>query len=81
MPAILDRILRAGEGRVLKELTKVAEAVNSHEPNISRLSDDELREMTPKFRERLAAGETLNDVMPEAFAVVREAERQRLAVT
>lgn len=78
MPAILDRILRAGEGRVLRDLSKVVTAVNSHEAAISQLSDDELRGMTATFKERLANGASLDDLLPEAFAVVREAATRTL---
>jgi len=76
--AIFDRILRAGEGRTLKQLSKLVVQVNSHESKISALSDDELRAMTQIFRDRLAADETLDDLLPEAFAVVREAARRTL---
>ena len=66
--SILDRILRAGEGRILKELAKIAEVVNSFEPKISALSDAELAAKTSEFKNRLADGETLDDLLPEAFA-------------
>jgi len=78
MPAFLDRILRAGEGRVLRDLSKVVTAVNSHENYISSLSDDELRNMTAIFKERINKGETLDNLLPEAFAVVREAAKRTL---
>jgi preprotein translocase subunit SecA len=78
MPAFLDRILRAGEGRTLRELGKVVTLVNSHEVEISVLSDEALRGMTGKFKERLGNGETLDDLLPEAFAVVREAAKRTL---
>ena len=78
MPAFLDRILRAGEGRVLRDLNKVVIAVNSHENKISSLSDEELRNMTDTFKQRLEKGETLDDLLPEAFAVVREAAKRTL---
>jgi preprotein translocase subunit SecA len=78
MPAFLDRILRAGEGRVLRDLSKVVSAVNSHEAEISALSDDALRAMTDAFKARLAHGETLDDILPEAFSVVREAAQRTL---
>ena len=78
MPAFFDRILRAGEGRVLRELTKVVEQVNSHEPRISALSDSELRDQTELFKARIAKGENLDSIMPEAFAVVREAAKRTL---
>jgi preprotein translocase subunit SecA len=76
--AILDKILRAGEGRALKQLEKIAEEVNSHEVTFAAMSDDELRSMTPQFKERLSKGEDLDDILPEAFAVVREASKRTL---
>ena len=76
--SILDRILRAGEGRILKELAKIAEEVNSFEPVISALSDSELQAKTPEFKNRLANGEDLDELLPEAFAVVREAAKRTL---
>ena len=76
--SILDRILRAGEGRILKELAKIAEAVNSFEPKISALSDTELQNKTSEFKNRLQNGENLDDLLPEAFAVVREAAKRTL---
>lgn len=78
MSPILDRILRAGEGRVLRELTKIAAEVNAHESQISALSDEELRGMTATLKERVANGSTLDDLLPEAFAVVREAAKRTL---
>ena len=78
MAALMDRILRAGEGRIIKDLAKIAEVVTSHEPRISALSDDQLREQTNEFKKRFAAGESLDDLLPEAFAVVREASKRTL---
>ena len=78
MVAILDKILRAGEGRALKQLEKIAEEVNLHESTFSSMSDDDLRAMTGKFKTRLANGEDLDDLLPEAFAVVREASKRTL---
>src|SRR5688572_23635460 len=70
---IFDRILRAGEGRKVKALQSLVPDINSHEAEISRLSDDALRGKTVEFRERLAKGEELDDLLVEAFAVMREA--------
>ena len=78
MVAILDKILRAGEGRALKQLEKIAEEVNSHEATFAAMNDDELRSMTLKFKERLSQGEDLEDILAEAFAVVREASKRTL---
>jgi len=77
---LLTRILRMGEGRKVKALQRSMEAVNALEPEVEKLSDEELRAKTDEFRERLAAGETLDDIMHEAFAVVREASRRTLGM-
>ena len=78
MVALLDKILRAGEGRAVKQLARIAEAVNAHEKDFTNLSDVELRAMTDTFRARLKEGEDLDDLLPEAFAVVREASKRTL---
>lgn len=76
--SILDKVLRIGEGRVLKKLHNVAEQVNRLEPSFVELSDTELREETARFRERLEHGATLDELMPEAFAAIREAAHRTL---
>ena len=76
MPAILDRILRIGEGKILRQLEAVSQAVNAIEDDFVAMSDAELQGMTGELRERLAAGESLDDLMPEAFATVREAAKR-----
>ncbi len=78
MSKLLDRIMRAGEGKILRDLAKVVDKVNSFEPSIISLSDDALRGKTSEFKDRLAKGETLDDILPEAFAVVREAAKRTL---
>ena len=78
MVAILDKILRAGEGRIVKRLARIAEEVNSQEPVISALTDAELRSKTDEFKKRYDDGEELDDLLPEAFAVVREAAKRTL---
>ena len=78
MVAILDKILRAGEGRALKQLEKIAGLVNSHEATYIAMSDEQLRAMTDAFKSRLARGEDLDDLLPEAFALVREASKRTL---
>jgi preprotein translocase subunit SecA len=78
MPAILDRIMRAGEGRILKELSKTVVKVNSFEAATVALSDEELRAKTDEFKARYAKGESLDDLLPEAFATVREAAKRTL---
>ena len=78
MPPVIDKILRAGEGKTLRKLKKLADQVNSIEEDFLEMSDAELRELTDKYRERLADGETLDDLLPEAFATAREAARRVL---
>lgn len=62
--------------RELKKLQPIVEKICSYEPNILKLSDEELKNKTPKFEERLNKGETLDDILPEAFAVVREVAKR-----
>src|SRR5829696_1503146 len=69
-----------GEGRKVKVLQRAVEEVSALEPEIEKLSDGALAAKTDEFRERLGAGETLDDIMPEAFAVVREASRRTLGL-
>src|SRR5438128_6915980 len=75
---VFNKILHMGEGRKLKVIEGLVAPINALEPEIERLSDDELRDKTPEFRQRLANGEDLDDILPEAFAVVREAARRVL---
>src|SRR5258708_7351038 len=70
---ILDRILRAGEGKKLKALAGIVPDINVLEPDMRALSDESLRAKTGEFRVRLENGEDLDDLLVEAFAVVREA--------
>ncbi len=76
--SIFSKALRMGEGKRLKELEQLAVAVNALEPEIEILSDEELAARTPWFRERLDAGETLDDIEAEAYATVREAAKRVL---
>src|SRR5512144_2565117 len=73
---ILDKILRAGEGRKLKALQGLVPDVNALEPEYQALSGDALRAKTDEFRQRLANGATLDDLLIEAFATTREAARR-----
>ena len=76
--ALLDKILRMGEGKILRTLQAVADQVNAIEEDYTGLTDDELRALTGEYRDRHEAGESLDDLMPEAFATVREAARRVL---
>ena len=75
---LLDKMLHMGEGRTLKKLRAVADQVNSIEPDFLEMSDEELRGQTKVFKDRLADGATLDSLMPEAFATVREASKRVL---
>jgi preprotein translocase subunit SecA len=75
---LLDKLLRAGEGRAIKELEKIAQKVNKFESEISILDDNSLQNKTTEFKERISNGETLDSLLPEAFAVVREAAKRTL---
>jgi preprotein translocase subunit SecA len=78
VPVILDSILRAGEGKILRQLKRISEQINSVEDDFVAMSDAELRAMTDEFKQRYADGETLDDLLPEAFAAVREAAKRTL---
>jgi preprotein translocase subunit SecA len=70
---VLDKLLRLGEGRMVKRLKGVADYVNTLSDDVEKLSDADLRAKTAEFRKRVADGEDLDDLLPEAFAVAREA--------
>ncbi|PXY82670.1 preprotein translocase subunit SecA [Bifidobacterium asteroides] len=78
MVAVLDKVLRMGEGRQIRKLQGVAKATNAFEDQISAMSDEELKAQTPKFKQRLENGESLDSLMPEAFATVREVSKRTL---
>ena len=69
----LSKILTFGEGRQLKKHEAVVEKINALEPSMKKLSDEELAALTGEFRKRYEQGESLDDLLPEAFAAVREA--------
>jgi len=75
---LLSKVLRAGEGKKFRRIQNIANAVNAMEDEYENLSDAELRGLTDQYRERLAAGETLDELMVEAFATVREAAKRTL---
>jgi preprotein translocase subunit SecA len=77
---ILDKVLRIGEGRILRKLEAYAEAVNALEDAFTGLTDEELRNETADFRARFADGESLDHMLPEAFAAVREAAKRTLGM-
>ena len=80
MANLLDKVLRAGEGRLLAKLRTITSAVNALEEEFVKLTDAELADETNQLRARYAAGESLDDLMPEAFAAVREASKRTLGM-
>ena len=74
--ALLKKIIGTKNDRIIKEISVVLEEVNRLEPAMTALADDELRAKTPEFKERLRGGASLDDLLPEAFAVAREAARR-----
>ncbi|HLY33668.1 MAG TPA: preprotein translocase subunit SecA, partial [Jatrophihabitantaceae bacterium] len=74
----LAKILRAGEGKIVRRLSAIADHIETLEEDYVELTDAELRALTDTFKERYGDGETLDDLLPEAFAVVREAARRTL---
>jgi len=77
---ILTGIFGSRNERLLRQLNKSVAKISAFEPALQALTDEELRGKTDAFRQRLAAGETLDDLLPEAFAVVREASRRVLGL-
>ena len=75
---IAQRIFGSSNERKIRPFKARVDAINALEPKFAPLSDDALRALTPAFKERLAKGETLEDLLPEAFAVVREAAKRTL---
>ena len=80
MASILEKVLRVGEGRTLRRLENYAAAINALEDDFQALSDEELKHETVELRERYANGESLDDLLPEAFAAVREASSRTLGL-
>src|SRR6201997_386271 len=76
--SVFSKILRAGEGRKIRALKALVPDINALEPEMERMSDEELANQTVLFRERLDKGETLEDLLIEAFATVREAARRTI---
>ncbi|MGW1979378.1 preprotein translocase subunit SecA [Streptomyces sp. NPDC001889] len=76
--SVFNKLMRAGEGKILRKLHRIADQVNSIEEDFVSLSDAELRALTEEYKERFANGETLDDLLPEAFATVREASKRVL---
>jgi preprotein translocase subunit SecA len=80
LASIIDRLLRAGEGKVLAKLRTIVSQVNALEESFSALTDEDLLHETATLRDRYIAGETLDELLPEAFAAVREASKRTLGM-
>ncbi|MGB4582411.1 MAG: preprotein translocase subunit SecA [Coriobacteriia bacterium] len=80
MANLFTKLLTAGEGKQFREYDAIVAQINALEPRIEPLTDDELRGKTAEFRNRVEAGETLDELLPEAFAVVREAAKRSLGM-
>ncbi len=77
---ILQKVFGTKHDREIKKIQPIVDQINSLEPSIQKLSDDELKAMTPRFKERIERGESLDDLLPEAFAVVRETAKRVLGM-
>ncbi|HEX6927721.1 MAG TPA: preprotein translocase subunit SecA, partial [Gammaproteobacteria bacterium] len=77
---VIRKIFGSRNERLLRTMASRVAAVNALEPEFEKLDDEELRNATARFRERLASGETLDDLLPEAFAAAREAARRTLGM-
>ena len=75
-----EKVLRVGEGRRLKRLAQQAAYIGTLEPEFEALSDDELRGKTAEFKQRIENGETLEEILFEAYAAVREAFKRTIGV-
>src|SRR6185503_4974606 len=75
---LLAKVFGTQNERELKKIRPIVEAINVLEPSVSSLTDSQLLDKTAEFRQRLAGGAALDDLLPEAFAVVREAGRRVL---
>jgi preprotein translocase subunit SecA len=78
--SIVDKLLRAGEGKRAKQLEQQVRAINELEPDVAALSDEQLRAKTAEFKQRYANGELLDDLLYEAFAAAREAGKRALGM-
>ncbi|WP_448227824.1 preprotein translocase subunit SecA [Pseudoxanthomonas mexicana] len=77
---LLTRVFGSRNERLLKQLQRIVDKINALEPELQKLSDEELKAKTPEFQQRIAGGEALDKILPEAFAVCREASRRVLGM-
>ena len=77
---LLKKIFGTKNDREIKRIRKIVDVINQLEPDFEKLTDEQLKAKTAYFKERLAKGETLNDILPEAFATVRETSKRVLGL-
>src|SRR4051812_23096026 len=77
---LLKKVFGSRNDRLIKQYARAVKRINALEPDMAALSDEQLQAKTPAFRERVANGETLEAILPEAFAVVREASKRVLGM-
>src|SRR5476649_1297379 len=80
LAGFIHKIFGSANDRLIKQLDKPVEQINSFEPAMQALTDDQLKAKTGELKEKLNAGQTLDAILPEAFAVVREASRRVLGM-
>ena len=80
MASIAEKLFGTHSDRELKRIMPIVDKIEALDPVMSAMTDEELKAQTPKFKERLAKGETLDDILPEAFATVREASKRVLGM-
>ena len=78
--AILSKVFGTHSQREVKRILPIVDKIEALEPEIQKLTDEQLQAKTPEFKERLAKGETLDDILPEAYAVVREASKRTIGL-
>ncbi len=76
--SLIDKVFGTHSERELKRITPIVQKIEDLRPSMMELSDEQLREKTKEYKKRLAEGETLDDLLPEAYATVREAARRVL---
>ena len=77
---LLSKVIGTHSEREVKRVIPIVDKIEALEPEMEKLSDEELKAKTPEFKKRLAEGETLDDILPEAYAVVREASKRTIGL-
>ena len=77
---LIDKVIGTHSEREVKRVISIVDKIEAMEPEMEKLSDEELKDKTPQFKKRLMDGETLDDILPEAYAVVREASKRTVGM-